>query len=119
MPPSPATMMTLFSRRPVTAEIFPKSRRMSTRHGIVALRTKTEQRGKFMAPKKPEAKGGVPVHAELARMEADGVDVAGVIALAGYVGAPPSEGVVRLHPGLEDLSVSLDISRSEERRVGK
>lgn len=66
-----------------------------------------------MAPKKPEAKGGAPVHAELARMEADGVDVAGVIALAGYVGTPPSDGVVRLHPRLEDLSVSLDISADD------
>ena len=66
-----------------------------------------------MAPKKPDAKDQVPVHAELARLDADGVDVAGVIALAGYVGAPPKDGVVRLYPGLEDLSASIDISAAD------
>jgi hypothetical protein len=63
-----------------------------------------------MAAKKPEERSAVQIHAELARMDADGVDVAGVIALAGYVGSAPKDGLVRLHPGLEDLSVSLDIN---------
>jgi hypothetical protein len=66
-----------------------------------------------VAAKKPEDKPDIPINAELARMDADGVDVADVIALAGYVGRSPKEGVVRLHPGLQDLSISIDIAASD------
>jgi hypothetical protein len=62
-----------------------------------------------MATNESDQGNEIPTHAELARMEANDVDVAGVLALAGYVGASPKEGVVRLHPRLEDLSVSIDI----------
>lgn len=60
-----------------------------------------------------EGEDYIPANPELARMAADGVDVASVIALTGYVGASPAPGVIRLHPGLEDLSVSVDIRASD------
>jgi hypothetical protein len=66
-----------------------------------------------MAAKKSDDRIEVVPHSELARLNADGVDIAGLIALAGYAGAAPKEGVVRLHPGLEDLSVSLDIAAAD------
>jgi len=66
-----------------------------------------------MPPKKSGGKGDVSTHEELARMAAEGVDVSAVIALAGYVDEPPSDGVVRLHPDLVDLSVSIDISTDD------
>jgi hypothetical protein len=47
---------------------------------------------------------------DLARLDADGVDVAGVIALLGYVGPSPDERIIRLHPHFGDLSVSIDIA---------
>jgi len=66
-----------------------------------------------MATKKSDERHAVPIHAELARLNAEGVDVADVIALAGYVGAAPRDGLIRLHPGLEDLSLSIDISAGD------
>jgi hypothetical protein len=66
-----------------------------------------------MPPKKASGKHEVSTHEELARMAAEGVDVSTVIALAGYAGEPPGEGVVRLHPDLVDLSVSIDISADD------
>lgn len=53
------------------------------------------------------------VHPELARMAAAGVDVAEVIALAGYIGASAKDDVVRLHPELDDMSISIDIPKSD------
>jgi hypothetical protein len=53
------------------------------------------------------------MHPELARMTAEGVDVAEVIALAGYVGASGKQELVRLHPELDDMSVSIDIAKSD------
>ena len=66
-----------------------------------------------MAAKKSEDNDNIPLQAELAKLDADGVDVAGVIALLGYIGASPKEGVVRLHPRLGDLSVSIDIGATD------
>jgi hypothetical protein len=66
-----------------------------------------------MPPKKAGGKREVSTHEELARMAAEGVDVSTVVALAGYAGEPPSDGVVRLHPDLVDLSVSIDISADD------
>ncbi len=66
-----------------------------------------------MAAKKSEDNHEIPIQAELARMSADGVDVANVIALAGYVGVSPHEGVVRLHPSLGELSISIDVAATD------
>jgi hypothetical protein len=66
-----------------------------------------------MPPKKASGKREVSTNEELARMDAEGVDVSAVIALAGYAGAPPREGVVRLHPDLVDLGISIDISADD------
>jgi hypothetical protein len=69
----------------------------------------TANRRHDVAAKKSEDNHNFPIQAELARLDAEGVDIAGVIALLGYIGPSPKEGVVRLHPRLGDLSVSIDI----------
>jgi hypothetical protein len=66
-----------------------------------------------VAAKKPDDRHSVPTNAEVAELDAAGVDSADVIALLGYVGAPPKEGTVRLHPRLGDLSVSIDIAATD------
>jgi hypothetical protein len=66
-----------------------------------------------MAAKKSEDNHKITINPELARMSSAGVDVANVIALAGYVGVSPNEGVVRLHPSLGDLSISIDVSTTD------
>jgi hypothetical protein len=66
-----------------------------------------------VAAKKPEDRHGIPANAELAELGAAGVEAADVIALLGYVGSSPKEGVVRLHPRLGDLSVSIDIAATD------
>jgi hypothetical protein len=66
-----------------------------------------------MPPKKAAAKREVATNEELARMDAEGVDVSAVIALAGYAGASPRDGVIRLHPDLDDLSVSIDLAADD------
>lgn len=59
----------------------------------------------------------ISINSELARLVANGVDVDGVIALTGYVGASPNEEVLRMYPGLEDLSVSIDIPKRDILRT--
>lgn len=63
-----------------------------------------------MAASKSKMNDGRPQpHVDIAQMKANGHDPADVIALAGYVGVAPSDDVVRLHPGLDDMSLSVDI----------
>jgi hypothetical protein len=52
-------------------------------------------------------------HQELIEMAETGAEMSDVIALRGYVGPSPREGVVRLYPGLDDMSVSVDIPSGE------
>lgn len=67
-----------------------------------------------MADREPTASDDGPrPQAELVEIRSKGFEAADVIALAGYVGAPPSDGVVRLHPGLDDMSTSIDIAASD------
>jgi hypothetical protein len=51
--------------------------------------------------------------AELALIRSKGFDPADVVALAGYVGVAPSDEVLRLHPGLDDMAMSIDILKSD------
>jgi hypothetical protein len=45
----------------------------------------------------------------LAKLASDGIDVAEVVGLRGVVGTPPADGVLRLHPRIDDLTISVDI----------
>src|SRR5690348_1739652 len=58
-------------------------------------------------------RNNLPRHPELDQILASGVDMADVIALRGYVGSKPDDAVLRLHPGLEDLSISVEIPADE------
>lgn len=60
-----------------------------------------------------DAEGFLRPQAELTEIMSKGFAAADVIALAGYVGAAPSDDVVRLHPGLDDLSTSIDIAAGD------
>lgn len=53
------------------------------------------------------------LQAELAEIRSKGFEAADVIALAGYVGAAPNDDMIRLHPGLDDMSMSIDIVASD------
>lgn len=57
--------------------------------------------------------GIAAIHPALAKLAAEGVDVAEVIGLRGVVGAPPGDGVLRLHPRLDDLTISVDIAAKD------
>ncbi|WP_280301500.1 hypothetical protein [Nocardia neocaledoniensis] len=56
---------------------------------------------------------GMVPHPDLKRLADEGHDLSAVIALTGYLGAAPHADMVRLYRGLEDLSVSIDISRGD------
>jgi hypothetical protein len=57
---------------------------------------------------------GIPAtHPALAKLASDGIDVAEVVGLRGIVGTPPADGVFRLHPRLDDLTISVDIGAGD------
>ena len=63
--------------------------------------------------KKRNNNNNLPAHPELEQMVSSGVEMADVIALRGYVGSKPGDDVVKLYPGLEDMSISVDIPADE------
>jgi hypothetical protein len=56
-------------------------------------------------------------HPVLARLAADGVDFSEVVGLRGLVGIAPGEGLFRLHPRLDDLTISVDIATGDVLHV--
>lgn len=58
-------------------------------------------------------RNNLPAHPELEQMASSGAEMADVIALRGYVGSQPGDAVLRLYPGLEDMSISVDIPAEE------
>jgi hypothetical protein len=64
------------------------------------------------------ASAAIPsAHPVLARLAADGVDLSEVVGLRGVVGAAPGEGLLRLHPKLDDLTISVDIATADVLHV--
>lgn len=63
--------------------------------------------------KKRANNNNLPAHPELDQLASSGAEMADVIALRGYVGSQPGDEVLRLYPGLEDMSVSVDIPADE------
>ena len=63
--------------------------------------------------KKRNNNNNLPAHPELEQMASSGVEMADVIALRGYVGSKPGDEVVKLYPGLEDMSISVEIPADE------
>jgi len=57
---------------------------------------------------------GIPApHPALAKLASDGIDVAEVVGLRGVVGTPPGDGLFRLHPRLDDLTITVDIAAGD------
>jgi hypothetical protein len=64
------------------------------------------------------ASAAIPsAHPVLARLAADGVDLSEVVGLRGLVGTAPGEGLLRLHPQLNDLTISVDIATADVLHV--
>ena len=63
--------------------------------------------------KKRNNNNNLPAHPELEQMASSGVEMADVIALRGYVGSKPGDEVGKLYPGLEDMSISVEIPADE------
>lgn len=62
----------------------------------------------------PDTAAGIPAtHPALAKLASDGIDAADVVGLRGVVGTPPGAGLFRLHPRLDDLTITVDVAAGD------